>query len=178
MLSNTEACPLSTTGKRQNLLIIQPHTKGKAGYHFVILLSEVSNNCSASAIPTVQMMWQQQFCPPSCTVIILPKMFSSVKWNWTLYKRTARSFLNEFFKTVTSWQICKLFQTGDWFKKGTSTNELFHISIKNIILETEEAHIHSYDLLNTAALSQGTEIIWNKKLISLNKNEDLEKSHD
>lgn len=35
MLSKTEACPLSTTDKRQNLPIIQPHAKGKAGYHLL-----------------------------------------------------------------------------------------------------------------------------------------------
>lgn len=97
MLSKTEAYPLSTTDKRQNLPIIQPHTEGKAGYHFLILLSEVSNHCSASAIPTVQLMSQQQLCLPSCTVITLPKIFSSVKWNWTLYKIIARSFFNDFF---------------------------------------------------------------------------------
>lgn len=97
MLSKTEAYPLSTTDKRQNLPIIQPHAEGKAGYHFLILLSEVSNHCSASAIPTVQLMSQQQFCLSSCTVITLPKIFSSVKWNWTLYKIIARSFFNDFF---------------------------------------------------------------------------------
>lgn len=53
-------------------------------------------------------------------------------------------------------------------KKGTSTNELFHTSIKNI-LEAEEDHIHSYDFLNTTSLSQGMEITENKKLLSLNK---------
>lgn len=75
-----------------------------------------------------------------------------------------------FFKLPLHGGFANYFRQVTDSKKGTSTNELFHTSIKNT-LQAEEDHIHSYDFLNTASLSQGMEITENKKLLSFNKKE-------